>query len=58
MTFELQVLADLAKAAGYTGSGWAGRESVAKALVKLLPDEDMKGLKEFIERGDGWPAAN
>jgi hypothetical protein len=57
MTFELQVLADLAKAAGYTGSDWAGRESVAKALVKLLPDEDIKGLKKFIESGDGWPAA-
>jgi hypothetical protein len=46
ITFELRVLAQLAGLAGYYR---AGSGNVVRALVRLLPDEDIPRLRRAIE---------
>jgi hypothetical protein len=55
MTFELGVLAQLAESAGYYRAGSA---NVLRALLRVLPEEDMPTLRQAVESGDTLPNAD
>jgi hypothetical protein len=48
MTFELGVLAQLAESGIYR----AGSANVVRALLRVLPEEDMPGLRRALESGE------
>ncbi len=55
ITFELGVLAQLAEFVGYYR---AGSGNVVRALLRLLPEEDMPRLRQAVESGDTLPNAD